>query len=259
MKPTRSAFVFGLAALTASASSLLAVNISVPNGSLESQIAGPPVGVDTRIDSWQKTAQPVWFDPAATGGITWDQLSGMFANPGVGQSGHKDNIDGIQAGYIFALPTVGFFQDNTTTDWNGTPSTFNQTYEAGMSYELTVGVVGGGGGMVEGTTMEISLYYRDGLNAIVPIDSTGITFNTANFPTTGHFMDYSVTVDVGAGDAWAGKNIGILIQSTSGAGQGYWDLDNVRLTSTAVPEPTTMALLGLGLGGMLFARSRRQG
>ena len=42
-------------------------------------------------------------------------------------------------------------------------------------------------------------------------------------------------------DAWAGKNIGIRIDSVVGTGDGYWDMDNVRLVSM-VPEPGAFAL-----------------
>jgi hypothetical protein len=52
-------------------------------------------------------------------------------------------------------------------------------------------------------------------------------------------LDFAVTTPmVRAGDAWAGKNIGIQFLSTVSpelAG-GYWDLDNVRLTSIQAPK-----------------------
>jgi hypothetical protein len=60
---------------------------------------------------------------------------------------------------------------------------------------------------------------------------------------------------VQAGDAWAGKNIGIKIESLLGDGNGYWDMDNARLTAI-VPEPTSLSLATIGVGGFLFARMR---
>jgi len=96
----------------------------------------------------------------------------------------------------------------------------------------------------------------------VTVGSTVITYSEAAFPITGtlNLVDYSVNIPtVQAGDAWAGKHIGIELESTLPieiAVFGSWDFDNVRLT--AVPEPTSMALLGIGFGGMFLARSRRQ-
>jgi hypothetical protein len=43
-------------------------------------------------------------------------------------------------------------------------------------------------------------------------------------------------------------------------GEGYWDVDNVRVTATVVPEPGMgglMALGGLAGGAWMLARRRR--
>src|SRR5262245_25349513 len=88
-----------LTALAFAVVSAQAASISVPNGSFELQLAGPPFGVDTRIDNWQKAPRPVWFDEAAIG-ITWDQTAGVFPNPAVGMGNRIDNMDGNQANYL---------------------------------------------------------------------------------------------------------------------------------------------------------------
>jgi hypothetical protein len=169
----------------------------------------------------------------------------LFDNTPVGTTNHIDNADGGQVGFLFAAAGVGFNQD------------LSATYQVGMSYDLTVGIIGGGGGMPVGQSFEISLYYRDGANAVVPINATPIVFNTVDFPTTTHLVDYSVQLGVQAGDAWAGKNIGIELRATSGVGAGdYWDVDNVRLT--AVPEPGSVILLALGLGGLWWTHRHRR-
>jgi hypothetical protein len=257
-RPTR-ALLAGLAFLAAAPGALGATSISVPNYSFESQVAGPPFGVNNNVDSWQKSPQPAWFNP--TNGITWDQLSGVFANTAVGSSNHIDNMDGNQAAYMFDVPTVAFFQDYNSTDWNHTAPThaFNAVFEVGKSYHLTVGIIGGGGGMAEGTSMQLSLYYRDAASIMVTVASTPITYTLASFPTTTHLIDYSVDVPVvQPGDAWAGQNIGIELLSTFGTGDGYWDMDNVRLTSD-VPEPAALSLLVLGLCcGCAVSSKRRQ-
>ncbi len=231
--------------------------ITVPNGSFESQLADPGTDVTTNIDNWQKTAQPVDF--TSPNGYTWDQQMGIFGNTPAGYPNHIDNVDGSQSAYLFDVPGVGLFQDYNSTDWqNATPThAFNASYLAGKAYTLTIGVVGGGGHMQPGAVLDLILYYRDGNNNIVPIADTPITYTTDAFPTTTHLVDYQVNVPtVQATDAWAGQNIGVELLSTEGEGYGYWDVDNVRLTPT--PEPTSAALLLVGLCGAGLRRHRRQ-
>jgi hypothetical protein len=107
---------------------------------------------------------------------------------------------------------------------------FDVTYEVGRSYHLTVGVIGNGGGMSNGVTMELSLYYRDGTNTPT-VSATTVTNSAATFGGRTNLIDYSVhTPAVKAGDPWAGKKIGIRFVSTEFVyPYGYWDLDNVRL------------------------------
>jgi hypothetical protein len=92
--------------------------------------------------------------------------------------------------------------------------------------------------MLEGTTLELSLYYRDNASNLVNVAVTSITNIGAIFPTATHFVDFQVEVPtVQASDAWAGRHIGVRILSTATYELmgGYWDLDNVRLASTITP------------------------
>jgi hypothetical protein len=245
------------AVLGASAGAVRAQAISVPNYSFESQVAPPTYPyVTTLIDSWQKAAKPAYFNETNIG-LLWDQTAGLFQNTPVGATNHIDNLDGNQGLYFLAFPQVAVFQDYNTTDWNHTTPThaFNAIYQAGLSYRLTVGVLGGLGGMPEGTGLQLGLYYRDSGNNMVPLGTTAITYTAAGFPSATHFVDFNVDVPVvQATDAWAGQNIGMELMSTSGTGQGYWDLDNVRLTEA--PEPASLGLLASGLGGLLLVRRR---
>lgn len=245
------------AAAAGCAGQLTAQTISVPNGSFESQVAPPTYPyVTTLIDSWQKAPKPAYFNET-TFGLLWDQTAGLFQNPPAPATNHIDNVDGNQGLYFLAFPQVAVFQDYNTTDWNHTTPThaFNAIFQVGLSYKLTVGVLGGLGGMPEGTGLQLSLYYRDSGNNMVPVGTTAITYTAAGFPSATHLVDFDVNVPtVQAGDAWAGQNIGIEIMSTSGTGSGYWDLDNVRLTE--VPEPGSVGLLACGMGGFLLVRWR---
>lgn len=234
----------GLFTLSTWVAPVQGATLSVPNGSFESPTPPPGFPASPQVDNWQKSPQPVWFDPS-TAGISWDQLAGVFPNTAVGTSNHIDNVDGNQAAYMFALPQVTLFQD-----------AFGATFDVGKSYKLTVGILGGGG-IPAGASFEIGLYYRDGANNMVTVAATPITFNTTDFLSATHLIDFNVNVPaVQSGDAWAGKNIGVELLSTSGTGAGYWDVDNVRLTSAAVPEPGTVGLLAIGASGLLISRWR---
>jgi len=171
-----------------------------------------------------------------------DQLVGIFRNTDPGTTNYIDNLDGNQAVYIFAVPQAGLFQDNNSIGGTNSASShaFNAKFEVGKSYDLTFGVMGGGGGMKEGVTLTASLYYRDASSNIVPVSSITITNTRANFPTATHLVDYVVHVPAIKPDAaWTRQNIGILLISsvTPELQGGYWDVDNVRLTeSVEVPN-----------------------
>jgi hypothetical protein len=230
-----SIFATVLLTLAVSLAGVRAATLFVPNASFEAPttpFAGP------EMDAWQKSPEPFWW-PATNG--PWGQLVGQFLNPPGESPGHIDNMDGPQAAFLFALPEVYVFQDfNSVSGSNGVPThLFNAQYEAGKSYALTVGLLGGGGGMSNGVTFEISLYYRDANNSMVTVGATTITNSVELFPTNTYFTDFQVKLPVVLpGDAWAGKRIGIKLASTVDFSLqgGYWDIDHVRLTESVVPN-----------------------
>ena len=234
-----------VAVLATGTSAIQAATINVPNGSFELQSgAGQPFGVNINVDSWQKAARPDYFPEAGFNGFFWVQTAGVFVD-----TNPYGNRVGAQAGYLLPFPGAGISQDLSSPD---------AKFEVGMSYDLTLGIFGKN--MTEGSFLHLSLFYRDGLNNMVTVGTpTTITYSAANFPITPslNLIDYSAGVaTVQVGDAWAGKNIGIKIESVFGDGNGNWDMDNARLT--AVPEPASLGLLTFGLGGLLLARSRRR-
>jgi hypothetical protein len=237
----------GLAALLATTGGLQAQPISVPNFSFESQTApDDPLYnyVNIFIDSWQKIAEPAYYD-AAIGtpyGIPWIGTAGVFLNTYTGNSNPYQNSPGNQAGYILAFPQVTLYQDLAAT------------FDVGKSYDMTVGAFGKSMPF-DGAVFRLSLYYRDGSANMVTVGSTDVTYVAANFPLVSprNLFDFGFTVPtVQSGDAWAGENIGIKLESVNGSG-GYWDLDNVRLA--AVPEPSSAGLLAMG-GAALLMRMR---
>ena len=202
---------------------LQAAIISVPNYSFESpvtQFAGP------QIDSWQQIPEPP------------DTTSGVFANaPG---AGFIDNCDGSQAAFLFANPQIGFFQDNDSIDYtNASPThAFSAKFEIGKSYDLTVALTTSQAfPLNNGATLQLALYYRDGASNMVVVAATNVAYNSSTFTNT-HFLDFQAHLPaVNAADPWAGQHIGISILSTvSALGQGIWDIDNVRLSSSSPPS-----------------------
>jgi hypothetical protein len=214
--------------------------ISVPNSSFQSPAvpnASPYAAPD--IDDWQKSPQPDWYDPSQNSNTPWTYLMGEFYNvPFPGQ--FIDNCDGAQAAFLFALPGAALFQDYSSIDGtNAGPShSFNAKFNVGSFYDLTVAVLGGGGGMKPGVSLELQLYYRDSSSNIVVVSSTTVTNDIALFPTNTHFVDFTAHLpQVRPSDLWAGQNIGIRLSSSVSfeLSGGYWDLDNVRLLETTAP------------------------
>jgi hypothetical protein len=222
----------GLAAVMIAALSLpfaWAGAISIPNNSFESPATSY---VSINIDSWQKSPKPDWYQE--TGGYMWTQLTGIFKNTPTNDPSHIDNCDGNQALWLFVVPEVALFQDYDSTDWHNLPPNhqFNATFTPGKSYHLTVGVIGTGGGMMPGATLELSLYYRDAASNQIPVAVTTLTNDPSVFSNNTHLVDCHVdSATVKPGDPWAGQHIGVQFKSTvtTNLQGGYWDLDNARL------------------------------
>lgn len=198
--------------------------------------------VSPQIDLWNKTPQPDWFQPQ--NGVTWDQLSGVFANTAPGTPSHIVNIDGSQAAYIISLPQAGITQ------------VVSGKYEAGLQYSVSVGVIAGGN-ITEGTSLLVGLFYVDDAGAPVTVAGKTVTYTAAGFPNSIEFQDFQAVSSVlNSGDAAVGRNIGVQIVGTGGDGAGYWDVDNVRVSASTVPEPGTWALFTLGVAGLVTVGRR---
>ena len=208
------------------------IPIPIPNGSFESPVTQY---VNTLLEGWQKAPRPDNYNEG--GGFLWTQLTGAFRNTPATSPDHIDNCEGAQALYLFAVPDVA-----VSLDREAVPA-FDARFEVGKSYELTVGVIGAGGNMVEGGTLELSLYYLADAHQSVPVAMSVVTNRLEQFGNRTHFFDYQVRVPVvQPGQAWAGQPMGIRLRSTidpEHAG-GYWDLDNVRLNAV-MEEPLQLS------------------
>jgi hypothetical protein len=216
--------------LLGSAVSLRAGTFYVPNYSFES----PPTQTEEpQITSWQETPQPADLD---TNYFTWNQMLGVFANLPSAYPGSITNCDGNQLAFMFAYPQLGIFQDYNSIDgFSSSPIyAFNAKFQQGKSYRLTVGLTSSSyEPLNQGSTLQLSLYYRDASSNMVTVANTTVTYDTNVFTNLDALIDFNVTItNVQASDAWAGKNIGIEIVSTVAPENlgGVWDMDNVRLT-----------------------------
>ena len=118
-----SRLVISLLALAAWNGPLQAGPLFLPNASFESPVV-PPVSpyAGPDMDSWQKSAQPVWYDPAQNYNTPWEYLMGIFYNV-PNSSTFIGNCDGAQAAFLFAVPEVAIFQDyNSIYGTNTIPS-----------------------------------------------------------------------------------------------------------------------------------------
>lgn len=206
--------------------------IYVPDFSFETPaVPDQPPFADPEMDYWQETPQPDYYNPAEFDDTPWSDLIGEFYNDPE-DGAYIGNADGVQCGFLQNLPEVGIFQDyNSFSSTQAGPThAFNATFQPGHCYYLTAGVIGGGGGMPAGATLQLSLYYRDASNNIVTVASRTITNSLENFPNNTNFVDFQLDVPSVLPE-WAGKNIGIEILCTVDFTTygGYWDIDNVRL------------------------------
>lgn len=172
-------------------------------------------------DGWVQADVPRWW---SFGDVTWDQSAGVFYN--VDGLLHIENADGEQLVFMFGTPDLGLTQ------------VLSSTYEVGRTYELTVGVRGGSGGMPLGSPIEISLFYIDDLDATVTLAAAIYENDLLVSPTS--LADVTVSLpEILAEDEWAGRNIGIAIRPDVMLEQvelqgGTWGIDNVRLV--ALPD-----------------------
>jgi len=229
----RRALLLTFAVLSLSAAAR-AGSIYVPDYSFETPaVPDQPPFAAPFLDYWQETDQPGYYNPTNFGNTPWQFLVGEFYNDPT-DGAYIDNVDGVQCAFLQSLPLVGIFQDynSFSSTQSGPTHAFNATFKPGHPYYLTVGLIGGGGGMTNGATLQLSLYYRDASSNMVTVVSRTITNSPDLFPSDTHFVDFQLDVPtVQPTDPWANQNIGIEMLATVDFTTlgGYWDLDNVRL------------------------------
>ncbi|HEX3857337.1 MAG TPA: PEP-CTERM sorting domain-containing protein [Verrucomicrobiae bacterium] len=231
------------------------------------------VGLTTSLTSKPSIAAPdIIANPATDSdstsllGDAW-RIRANGASPNNGNGWTSAAGIGTQ-GTEFTTSTVGFnniqltFDVSPTTQGEGylqveytaDGSTWNNatlTYAANPSLVLNNSTAASGGnGLVMGSY----------LNMVVPgtpfnqVWYNGVTADLSGVSEVNNNPNFAfeiVNAAEGTSDLAA---VGTALNNTS----GNWSLDNINISGTAVPEPTTLALAGLGLTGLIPFRQRNR-
>src|SRR5204862_7487766 len=122
--------------------------------------------------------------------------TGVFLNTGPTETNHIPNMHGQQAAFLANFPTVELSLDYTSVDYANQTHQLQSKFEVGKAYDLTVGVIGGGGGMPPGAVIQLGLYYRDAASNKVVIAARAVTNSLTLFPDKTNFVDFSVHLNV---------------------------------------------------------------
>jgi hypothetical protein len=204
------------------------VSIPVPNSSFETPSLAPGAYTFFPQGSGENSSGDwVQSHTAAAGAV--NNTNGAF---GAQPSG----VDGTNVGWLVNRQSI--WQDLT------------DIFQVGQSYTLTVDVALRAD-MAGSPNDTLRLILFGGRNGLSPYVAGYVDFLSQDLSTTA-MTDCTVTIPaVQSTDAWANQKVGIWIYNTVGSGgTGYW-LDNVRLTTTTVPEPSSIALVVSALIGLL--------
>lgn len=200
-----------------------------------------------------------------TGGLATD---GFSNNPGVIPTGWSaaGPIDGAYFGYFNpdngaytgttggTATTAGMvganaFYFGSATTGQGIQQTLTAVLQEGFSYDLTVAL----GARKGAQTSTASLDMR------ILAGSTVIAQQVVGSTTYDSFADFTLSyVYTSADSDLIGQNLTIQLLEDDVLQSGELDIDNVRFTATAVPEPATAGLVLGSLALGLCAGSRRR-
>ena len=207
-------------ALVLGVSASLAQSISITNSSFESN-TGYNGGITSTIVGWTNQT-PAYGDVSA---VTSSFTSGLTGSNAIWLDGTISQLTAA-------------------------------TFTTGATYTLTIDV-----GNPAGVTTNVNGFqfgFRNAANTGF-ITGTGQQFinsTTINSIADGTFQAFSVAYTAVVGDN--GNSIRIGMTDFTGGGSATYRMDNVRLSASAIPEPSTFsALAGLGVLSLAVTRRRR--
>jgi hypothetical protein len=222
--------------------------IVIPNSSFETPDVADGGFTDSDLDT---VAVPSWHftgsDNGAINAGVWDPQNGDYAGTnGAGAIPGTGAGAGTQIGYIYLeqndpgnpQPLSGILEtdDSLATVANNT------------RYDLTVAL--GNAKTFDPDQVSIQMFV-DGEEA------ASQTFSADQIPE-GTFTNFTTSFTTDPDDFRAGGSLSVRILHTTFSGSGLEaDFDNVRLTTTAVPEPVEATLASLGICGLALRRRRR--
>jgi hypothetical protein len=84
-----------------------------------------------------------------------------------------------------------------------------------------------------------------------------VVFDPTSFVPDGEFRDFSFSYTTNAADF--GKDLKVFLSQKTGYGANIVALDNVRVSVLPAPEPSTWAMMTLGVGALFYMTRRRKG
>jgi hypothetical protein len=205
--------------------------------------SGGTVIASTTGGSLTTSGTTYWSSGSGDAGNLWNGGSGGSVPPGsmglLIDLGNYYQIDAIQMyGYNFSSYWAGRSIKNFTLETARDPSTV--TTSGGNLIIVSTGGFTTVGGIQTTTNLSSSNMYTDGDTflfggAVQPSDVTGATHSVTPNQTEARYLFFT----------------GLTIWGTSGQGHDTAGLSGLRIYGEQVPEPSTLALLGVGTIGLL--------